>query len=253
MPTWSEIAIVEGEKGCRYRMSSSGTISEVAPWRRRLYLPAYRVSDAGRYSGVSARTVSYWHFGGSKAGAVLPGRTPRQDLSYLELVEVAFVATFRGLGVSLQRIRRARDYASQVLKSEYPFAEYSWLTEGHRVLLDLRSIEGDASLGRLVAADIQGQLAWKGVVSDRFHQFDYDNGIALVWHLASRRSPVVIDPRISFGAPSVRGVPTWALKGRWDAGESVAEIQTDFGLGADEVRDGLQFEGVDLDDIQQVA
>ena len=234
-------------------MTSRISKDRAAPWRRRLYLPAYRVSEAGRYSGVSPRTVSYWHFGRDKTEAALPGRTRRQDLSYLELVEVAFVATFRGLGVSLQRIRRARDYAAQVFKSEYPFAEYSWLTEGHQVLLDLRTVEGDTSAGRLIAADRGGQVAWKEVVSDRFHQFDYDNGIALIWHLASRRSPVVIDPRVSFGAPSVSGVPTWTLKGRWDAGESISDIQDDFGLSGDEVRYGLLFEGVDPDDAPQAA
>ena len=177
----------------------------------------------------------------------MPGRSKRDGLSYLELVEVAFVATFRGLGVSLQRIRKARDYAAQVLKSEYPFAEYSWLTEGQHVLLDLSAIEGDISAGRLVAADNEGQVGWKDVVSDRFHQFDYESGIALVWHPASRKSPVVIDPRISFGAPSVSGVPTWALKGRWDSGEKVADIQDDFGLSEQDICSALSFEGVDLD------
>ena len=234
-------------------MSSSEVKSEVAPWRRRLYLPAYRVGDAGRYAGVSSRTVGYWHFGGGRARAALPGRSRLDDLSYLELVEVAFVATFRGLGVSLQRIRRARDYAAQVLKSEYPFAEYTWLTEGQQVLLDLRTIEGDASMGRLVAADSHGQVAWKEVVSERFHQFDYDNGLALIWHLAGRRSPVVIDPRVSFGAPAVKGIATWAMKGRWDAGESLSDIQEDFGLSEDEVRYALLFEGANLDDDQQGA
>ena len=183
----------------------------------------------------------------------MPGRARRQDLSYLELVEIAFVATFRGLGVSLQRIRRARDYAAQVLNSEYPFAEYSWLTEGHHVLLDLSTVEGDASVGRLIAADSKGQVAWKEVISDRFHQFDYENDIALIWHLAGRRSPVVIDPRVSFGAPNVNGVPTWALKGRWDVGESISDIQDDFGLSEDEIRFGLLFEGVDFDDGKQAA
>ena len=186
-------------------------------------------------------------------GAALPGRSSRQDLSYLELVEVAFVATFRSLGVTLQRIRKARDYAAQVLKSEYPFAEYSWLTEGHQVLLDLRTVEGDAALGSLVVADSHGQVAWKRIVSDRFKQFDYDNGIALIWHLAGRTSPVVIDPRISFGAPSVSGVSTWALKGRWDAGEGISDIQDDFGLNEDEVRHGLQFEGVEFDNSKQAV
>ena len=231
-------------------MTASKVKQDVAPWRRRLYLPAYRVSDAGRYAGVSPRTVSYWHFGGSRTEAALPGRSRREDLSYLELVEVAFVATFRGLGVPLQRIRKARDYAAQVLKSEYPFAEYSWLTEGHRVLLDLRTVEGDASIGRLIAADSQGQIAWKEVVSDRFHQFDYENGIALIWHLDGRRSPVVIDPRVCFGAPMVKGTPTWVLKGRWDAGESIPEIGCDFRLSEDDIRHGLRFEGIHVDDAQ---
>ena len=218
-----------------------------------MYLPAYRVGDAGRYADVPPQTVSRWHFGQGGTTATLPGRTRREDLSYLELVEVAFVATFRGLGVSLQRIRRARDYAAQVLQSEYPFAEYSWLTEGHQVLLDLSTVEGDAFAGSLIAADSEGQVAWKDVVSDRFHQFDYDNGIALIWHLASRKSPVVIDPRVSFGAPSVGGVPTWALKGRWDAGEGILDIQDDFGLSEQDTRYGLLFEGVDFQDAPRAA
>ena len=180
----------------------------------------------------------------------MPGRARRQYLSYIELVEVAFVATFRGLGVPLQRIRKARDYAAQVLRSEYPFAEYSWLTEGHHLLLDLRTVEGDSSMGRLIAADSEGQIAWKDVVSDRFHQFDYENGIAHIWHPADRRSPVVIDPRICFGAPMVRGTPTWVLKGRWDAGESIHEIGCDFRLSEDEIRHGLRFEGINIDDAQ---
>ena len=226
---------------------------DVAPWRRRLYLPAYRVSDAGRYSDVAARTVSYWHFGRGRRGVALPGRSRREELSYYQLVEVAFVATFRKLGVSLQRIRKARDYAAQVLKSEYPFADQSWLTEGHHVLLELRDIEGQSFIGHLVVADEHGQMGWQDLISDRFHQFDYDNGIALVWHLRGRDNPVSIDPRVSFGAPTVKGIPTWALKGRWDAGERIRDIQEDFGLKEEDVRHALQFEGAETDDCQRVA
>jgi uncharacterized protein (DUF433 family) len=174
-------------------------------------------------------------------------------LSYYQLVEVAFVATFRGLGVSLQRIRKARDYVAQVLKSEYPFADQSWLTEGHHVLLELRNIEGQAFVGHLVVADEHGQMGWQDLISDRFHQFDYEDGTALVWHLRGRDNPVSIDPRVSFGAPTVKGIPTWALKGRWDAGESILDMQEDFDLREDDVRQGLQFEGVDFDDGRQVA
>ena len=220
---------------------------KVEPWRRRLYLPAYRVVDAGRYAGIPARTVSYWNFGRGATGATLLSRARKEGLSYYELIEVAFVATFRNLGVSLQRIRKAREYAAQALKSEYPFAEHSWMTEGHHVLLGLRKIEGDTFVGSLVAADRYGQIGWKEIISDRFHQFDYENGIALVWHPRDRQNPVSIDPRVSFGAPTVSGIPTWTLKGRWDAGESICDMQEDFRLSADDVRYALQFEGVELE------
>ena len=227
--------------------------TNIAPWRRRLYLPAYRVGDAGRYAGVHTQTVSRWHLGGARATAVLSGREMGQNLSYYQLVEVAFVASFRKLGVSLRRIRKARDYAAQVLKSEYPFAAHSWLTEGHHVLLELGSAEGQEFAKELVVADEHGQMGWRDVIGDRFHQFDYEEEIALVWHLRGRENPVAIDPRVSFGAPSVRGVPTWALKGRWDAGEKVMDIQDDFGLSEKDVRFGLSFEGVEIDAVNCTA
>ena len=218
----------------------------VDPWRRRLYLPAYRVGDAARYSGAPAQTVGYWHHRGGRLGPLLPNRQKRRPLSYLELVEVAFVATFRELGVPLQRIRRSRVYAAQVLNSEYPFAEHTWLTEGHHAMLDLRQIDDDASIDGLVVGDAGGQIAWQEMVGERFAQFDYEQGLALVWHVRGRNSRVTIDPRISFGAPTVRGIPTWVLKGRWNAGESIEDIEDDLGLGKEDIRQGLRFEGIQL-------
>ncbi len=227
-------------------MTSMIAERKVEPWRRRLYLPAYRVAEAARYSGTSAQTVTRWRHHGGQLGPALPGRPKRQHLSYLELVEVAFVATFRKLGVPLQRIRRARAYAAQVLGSEHPFAEYRWLTEGHHAMLRLGELEDDASVSNLVVADSHGQIAWQEMVGQRFTQFDYDQGLALIWYVAGRDSMVVIDPRTSFGAPTVRGIPTWVLKGRWSAGESISDIQADFGLSEEESMDGLLFEGISL-------
>ena len=81
-------------------------------------------------------------------------------------------------------------------------------------------------------------------MADRFALFDYEYELAIRWHLAGRESPVVIDPRIAFGAPAIRGIPTWILRGRWVAGESLEDIQEDFGLTQDEIVGGLGFEGI---------
>lgn len=227
-------------------MPTLTSVRGIEPWRRRLFLPAYTVVDAARYARTFPQTVAYWHYRGGDLGPALPGKELRRPLSYLELVEVAFVATFRELGVPLQRIRKARQYAAQTFNSEFPFVEYRWLTEGHHMLVDLWKTEGDTEMRKLIVGDAHGQIAWQPMVGERFAQFDYEHGLAIVWHVAGRESPVIIDPRIAFGAPMIKGIATWVLKGRWNAGESIEDIEEDFPLREEEIKQGLKFEGIQV-------
>jgi len=113
-------------------------------WRRRLYLPAYTTVEAARFAQTKSGTVAYWHYGtGTKVGPALGGKKPYAPLSYLQLVEVAFVASFRQRGVPLQRIRKAREYVAKVFGAEFPFAEYRFKTEGVHVLMDAASVDPD--------------------------------------------------------------------------------------------------------------
>ena len=232
----------------------------VEPWRRRLYLPAYTVSDAARYSRVAPQTVSSWTHRRLSAGApALPGRGAKKLLSYLELVEVAVVSVFRKLGVSLAAIARTREYMQTTFSSEYPFAAYTFKTDGARMLLRISQLdevpepeetiltldEEPISLEtKVIVADAGGQLGWEEMMADRLAEFDYEYDLALVWHVAGRASPVKIDPRFSFGAPTVGGIPTWILKGRWDAGESLDDIVEDFGVDRNVIIRGLEFEKI---------
>ena len=84
------------------------------------------------------------------------------------------------------------------------------------------------------------------MVSDRFAEFDYEHGLALVWHVAGRHSPIIIDPRIAFGAPTIDGIVTWIIKGRIEANESISEIKDDFGLTEEQIKYALEFEGVSI-------
>jgi len=213
-------------------------------WRRRLYLPAYTVSDAARFAKTNPQRVAYWYHSTSKVGPTLPGRERRTQLSYMQLVEVAFVATFRNFGVPLAKLRDARAYLAQTFEAEFPFAEYRLKTDGVDVILDLASVEEDSDLNRLIIASASGQIAWQPEVENRFMEFEYEAGLAVVWHVAGRESPVRIDPRVAFGAPTVRGIPTWALRGRANAGESIEELMRDFGLERHEVVEALTFEGI---------
>jgi uncharacterized protein (DUF433 family) len=207
------------------------------PWRRRAYLPIYKISEAAQYAKIAPQTVAAWH-----GQDLLTAKDKGAELSYLQLIEVAVVAAFRKMGVSLKTIRATREYAQSTLKSEYPFAELRFKEEAKHLFLDSTQI--DVKEGSVVQADQGGQLAWAHMIG-RLREFDYEqNGIVLQWHVAGRGSPIIIDPRISFGAPAVNGVPTWVIKGRYDAGESNADIAEDFGIKRDEVKEALKFEGV---------
>jgi uncharacterized protein (DUF433 family) len=208
------------------------------PWRRRLFLPSYQIGEAATYAQISPQTVVAWH---RVEASLLAQREKRAALSYMQLIEVAVVAAFRKAGVSLKRIRAAREYAARTLKSEYPFVQYSFKEEGKHLWLDSGQI--DVKPGTVLSADQGGQLAWESVIG-RLREFEYEkDGIVLRWHVAGPSSPIIIDPRVAFGAPTVKGTPTWVIKGRWNAGESDSDIAADFGIKKEEVREALKFEG----------
>jgi uncharacterized protein (DUF433 family) len=207
------------------------------PWRRRLTLPAYQIAEAADYAQIAAQTVAAWH---RIEAQLLKQREQRSALSYMQLIEVAVVAAFRKADVPMSRIRKARAWAAHELKSEYPFAEYKFKENAKHLYLDSQQI--DVKDDTVVQADAGGQLQWESIIG-RLKEFEYDHGIALRWHVAGEGLPIIIDPRISFGAPAVHGIPTWVLRGRFDAGESDTDIANDFGLKREEVRAALKFEG----------
>ena len=227
-------------------MTVSKKKRESQPWFRRLYLPAYRLSDAARYAEAHPNTVASWHYRGTP---VLPGHERGKPLSYRQLIEDAFVSFFRRMGVKMGRIREARDYVAQIFAAEFPFAEYTFKTEGMHVLMEFNEFTPDSAFDQVIVADSDGQLAWESMLDDKFALFDYEYEIALRWHPAGRDSKVIVDPRISFGAPTVDGLPTWAIKGRHLAGESIKEIMEDFDIAEKAIFDALKFEKVELDEL----
>ena len=221
-----------------------------SPWRRRLYLPVYKVSEAARYARTSPQTVSAWH----KAGqGTLSDKGPRDALSYLQLIEVAVVAAFRRSGVPLNRIRKARAYVATELKTEFPFAAYRFKTGGKSLLIAYEQIEGKGGQGKLLDVTSDGQLAWEAILGPTLRDFDYEAGLVIRWHVAGDQSSVIIDPRFAFGTPIVSGTPTWVLKERWNAGESVGDIAEDFQIETADVTSALAFEGIHADARHETA
>jgi uncharacterized protein (DUF433 family) len=223
-------------------MSTLEELRRREPWHRRLYLPTYTVKETARYARVHSRTVTRWFYGARDMQAVLSERERRAPLSYMQLIEVAIVASFRRAGVPMRRIRKAREYFARQFDSEFPFAEYRVVNQGVHILLDLEGLWPADEIRKVIVTNADGQMAWADMIGSRFDEFDFAFDLAIRWHPAGRQSPIVIDPRIAFGAPMVGGIPTRILHGRWRAHESVARISANYGLEEVEVEAALQFE-----------
>ena len=132
-------------------------------WYRRLFLPAYAVKDAARYSNTKPATVNDWYYGDNP---ILTLKEQGKPLSYMQLIEVAFVAFFRSLGIPMQRIRKSKDYIAQNFAVEYPFVHYRFKTEGHHILMEYLKLEPSREFDKnnLIVADSNGQLAWGDVM-----------------------------------------------------------------------------------------
>lgn len=218
------------------------SLSPKEMWRERLILPNYQIGEAAKYANISSQTVAAWH---SKEKKLFSGREDGASLSYLQLIEVAVVAAFRRAKIKLPRIRKAREYLKREMKAEYPFAQYKFKSDGKHLLLEYSQIEGNKADGRLLVADQEGQLEWDEIIAPLLKEFEYQHkDIVVRWHVDGVESPITIDPRINFGAPSVRGAPTWVIAGRWNAGESNSEIAEDFGIGLQDVKKALHFENL---------
>jgi uncharacterized protein (DUF433 family) len=206
-----------------------------------LEVPAYRPAEAARLAGTTPTTVARWFKGyrapGHRMAPVLP-RPNDGSLSWLQLVEVAFIADFRRLGMRLERLRQAHDHVRATFGVAYPFAQLRFRTDGVHLLVPY----GD----QLVAADAGGQLSWAGMIQRRLEQLDYADDVVVRWHPRGRDCPVVLDPRVAFGAPHLvgTGVPTWAARERHRGGDPPATIAEDLGLTAEQVAAALAFESV---------
>lgn len=222
-------------------MARAAVIESGDHWKRRLVIPLYKVSEAARYTRSNSATVARWHRLG-----VVPGKEPRAELSYLQLIELAVAAAMRRANIPLAEIKDARDYFARVLETEFPFASYRFKADGKRIVLEYREVEPETGLGKLIYSD--GQLGWKEVVEPLLREFEYeDEGLAIRWHVAGPGSEVLIDPQIAFGAPHVKGAATWILRDRYNGGESVSDLAEDFDLDQVLVLDALKFEGIEPD------
>lgn len=166
-------------------------------------------------------------------------------LSFTNVVEAHVLAAIRRRhGIPMQQVRPALDFLERKLRVSHPLAHKELLTDGVSLFVE--------HLGVLINLSEQGQLGAKEYLKAHLERVAHDrDGFADRLFPFSRGTPdlrqpsvVVLDPRISFGRPSIAGtsVRTEVIVSRLKAGESIRELAEDYDIPEDEIQEAIRYE-----------
>ena len=206
--------------------------------------PAYTFPEAARYLGIPRATLRYWvlESAGSKPLITAPAGASGR-LSFNNLVEAHVLRALRTVHrVKMGAVRDALAFAEQSLGIDRLLLRDELRTSGQEVLLE--------RLDQLISLTKSGQLAIQRILAAYLKRVERDDN-ALPFRLyplppgvSHGTRTIVIDPRISFGRPTIAGsgISTEALISRIDAGESVDVLADDYGLQPAQIHDAVLYE-----------
>jgi uncharacterized protein (DUF433 family) len=215
--------------------------------------PSYTFSEAARYLRLPVPTLKTWFVGYRIAGdngKVCTGRrliepASQSHLSFFNLVEAHVLAAIRRKhSIRPENVRSALTYTATHLSVDRPLLNENFRTNGVHLFV--------TRLGNLINASKHGQIEIREVLDHYLERIDRDpKGVPIkLFPMLSHRSPdvapreVEINPFVSFGRPIVAGtnVPIEAIIGRFNAGDSMADLAEDFGIATREVESAVRME-----------
>lgn len=210
--------------------------------------PVYGVAEAAGLLGLRADRARAWLDGYQRKGieyspVIREAHTAADIVTWGEFVELGYLREYRRFGVSLQRLRPVIDELRRELGTPYPLATAKPYVYDQELVLELQEKNDLPSPMAIVIAS--GQTIALATDARRFFKkvvFDPLGGDAQRLHPAGAASPVLIDPMVRFGKPTVSGVATERLWELFDAGEDIEEIVDGSELGEAEVRAAIAYE-----------
>lgn len=209
----------------------------------------YGVPEAAGLLGLRGDRARAWLDGYERRGAqyapvIRVAPTGEEVVTWGEFVELGYLREYRRKGVPLQRLRPVIDELRREFDTPYPLATAKPYILGKELVLDLQERNGIPPAIAIVIRSGQ-QILLADDAQRFFKKVEFDppgEGDVRLLRPAGMASPVVIDPLVRFGRPSVQGVATERLWELFDAGESVVQIADGYDMPAEEIRAAIAYE-----------
>jgi len=182
-------------------------------------LGLYSPAEAAVLTHIPAPRIRRWLCGHSIGDKDYPALWHSQlekfgieqlSLSFLDLVQLRVADAFIRQGLSPQKVRRAIELGSEIVASDYPFANARFRTDGKTLILQVLDDDGD---DKLIDLFKHGQYLMQKVIEPSLKNLEFEGDVATRWWPLGRSKGIVIDPKRQFGQPidDATGVPTSVL------------------------------------------
>lgn len=210
--------------------------------------PMYALPEAARLLRVPSSTLRWWLEGRDDYPPVLrPEPTgSTEEVTWGEFVEAGLLREYRDRKVPLQRLRPVIEILRERFDIPYPLAHFPpFVGVGRRLLFEAQQVADLPAEMGLVLELVGGQMVLDSRVDAFLHRIDFsEDELQLAERLYpdGRKSPVVIDPTRSCGAPTLRGIRTDALAELVEAGEPPELVAEEYGVTPDALKAALAYE-----------
>lgn len=198
---------------------------------------------------VTPAGIRRWAYGYHRRGIVYQSAIPSEQfsrhtgtLSFLELIEVMFIASSLASGLTWPMVREAAQVAAKLTNEPHPFAHRKWFADPAGLYMKLGTDSGEEILVEMAG---HAQIAMEDLLKVYLKQIRFNrvSGIADGWFPLGPDVPVMVDPLYSFGLPTVSGgVRTDILAGHHRGGDTVEQIAFWYAVPEHEVEAAIKFE-----------
>ena len=226
---------------------SSNGYDHTNGWRTQ---PMYTFSEAAHLGQVSPGTVRNWLFGYTTRWRDVPALFHASQeqgamISFLQLIEIVVAAQFRKAEhVSFQTVQWAYENARQIWGLEHPFAHLQLEAIGGHIVHHYRGQPSGASM-QSMSDPLQWTLGLPlpDEVQQTINQLDYLLDLAYRWFPIGKDVPIVIDPLMSSGIPTILDshITISAIHQRFKAGYKIHFLARDYELDPDVVETAIQY------------
>jgi len=207
----------------------------------------YRIPEAARYLYVTSPTLDgfprpmprhllFWMRQGITATHLTNVSGRHVLIDFQDLISMRVISFLYGMGVSLGKIKRAKDYLETLTGHSHPFATETLWTETVDIFSEIGPL--------LITASKSGQLPFLDLVKRNLvniHGMTFSQGVADSW---TPRPGILLKPNIELGAPCIAktGIPTHAVWRMFLGGDTVPFLAQSYGIEQSRIQQALEWE-----------